>query len=1146
MPLSPWFRTLVLRRQSASEKKLLSRKPFRLLQMEILEDRLAPTITPVPDFPNNAVAFNGDASDNLHLRVVGGQLQFSPDGVVFSADMDPSTAGIQTFTVTSASKISTNVGGTTFIDGMTNGAGTYTAVSDIDIESNIQTQGSDLAFAATDGDIEVAQAAPSVLISTRDIAFGGDPATAASIGNSGDLSMTATNITLGTATNSASLYSQATNPSTPGSITLGVLQDGGIGTGQGFSIPLLPHILTSTATITLNNATVDGGAVTFTSEATNLQVLTDPSASDVQVTAQTAIQGLENLTLDAGVTVATSTSNITLSAGSSIKASSFTATTSATADSEIAPITLLKIGVAVGVDNTSSTINVAGKIDTTGDTFLQSNAVNTLSLFVNAGGNIEGVGAAVAVGVINSTSTATVAPTATLNVGGNLTDQATTLNRKAVTAETTTQDDGKVGIAVAIAYTDDNTNASLGGTATVGGDVLVQSSEVKTSVAGSKALIIPTIFSGVSAVSGVGTDDTGDLILNEQGALTTLVLGKVSTFVTNKSTLAAKVVKLFQSDPGGTPSFQAGAAVAVDMEDNTSTATISPNAVVRATGNVTVDGNINDRPDVFSSSSVAQPTNPNNIGPGSTAFDGSVAVAVGLYTNTAKSYIDTGAAVDAGANLSVTSEALNDYQLSLGLNLFEAGTQTPTHTTSEPGADSVTINPSDIVQVDDGHIAGGTVGDWYKLAGGASIPNLNLTTTDFSNVAVWTDLGPSWEFKSKSVVQNFTTYLDNSFGLDKNLADTWSQATSNNGNAKVAVAGSFTLLTLDQTSNAYIGQGAQINQDNSPTYRTGAQDVFVLATGTNSSVDLGGSVQTPGLAGSNQEFKIKFNQPGGGVEAQQASVGAALVVIQYTDDDEATINSGVHLYADSLDVDAETAVGNIDAIISGGSSDNFGFIGVFSVVTVDDTTLAQIANGATITIGNADVVQTFAKPGLVPALTTAAIQSNALPGTPGTDSDGNPTNTINASLVVQAHDATDVFALTGGIMAAQNAGVGAAANLALITRDTEAFIGDPDGTNAAQAAILRDLGRQGDRRRFEKHGDCLARCHWLPPRSRTANPNRTRVACRTLPRPRGGRRYPHGVGISGDASFSTLRADDTTSAFSIHNTVVVTGPSLEC
>ena len=121
------------------------------------------------------------------------------------------------------------------------------------------------------------------------------------------------------------------------------------------------------------------------------------------------------------------------------------------------------------------------------------------------------------------------------------------------------------------------------------------------------------------------------------------------------------------------------------------------------------------------------------------------------------------------------------------------------------------------------------------------------------------------------------------------------------------------------------------------------------------------------------------------------------------------------------DVDAETAVGNIDGSFPGGSSDNFGFIGVFSVVTVDDTTLAQIANGATDHHRHCRRRANLRQTRPVPALTTSAIQSNALPGTPGTDNDGNPTNTINASLVVQAHDATDVFALTGGIMAAQNA-----------------------------------------------------------------------------------------------------------------------------
>ena len=1141
MPLPLWLRSFAKQLDNPKRQKVGSHRPRHSLRLELMEERLAPTITPAPNFAGNAVVFNGAPTDTLHLEVVGGLLKWSSDGVNFNSDLDPGTPGVQAFTVNSASQITSNLFGTLFIQGMTGGAGTYTASSsNIEIDNSIFAEGSNLAFVAsgTGENIVVAPASTPVVISTRDIAIGGNPATAPSIGNSGDLLMTATNITLGTATNSAALYSQATNPFTPGSITLAVLQDGGIGTGQGFSFPLLPHVLTSTATITLNNATVVGGAVTFTSETTNLQVLTAAPTSNVPTSVQTAIIGLENLTLIAGVTVSTSTSTITLGAASSIKASSFTATTSATADAEIAPIAI-KLGVAVGVDNTTSTINVAGKIDTTGDTFLQSNAVNTLSLFVNAGGNIKGAGAAVAVGVINSTSTATVAPTAILHVGGDLTDQATTLNQKGVTAISTTQDDGKVGVAAAIAYTDDTTSATLGGTATVGGDVLVQSSEVKTSVAGSKAVIIPTIFSGVTATAGVGTDDTGDLILNLQGALTTTVLGKLGAFVTSKSTFIASLAKKLESEPGGTPSFQAAAAVAVDMEDNSSTATISPHAVVRATGNIAVDGNINDRPGVSASSTVAQPTNPNNTGTGTTAFDGSVAVAVGLYTNTAKSYIDTGAAVDAGANLSVTSEALNDFQLAFGLNIYQAGTQTPTHTTSEPGADSVTINPGDIVQVDNGHTAGGTVGDWYKLAGGASIPNLNLTTTDFSDIGVWTDLGPGWQFKSKSVVQNFTTYLDNSFGLDKNLADTWSQATSTNGTAKVAVAGSLTLLNLGQTSNAYIGQGAQVNQNASPTYRTGAQDVFVLATGTNSSVNLGGSVQTPGLAGSNQELQISVAKPGAGVSAAQASVGAAVVVIQYTDDDEATINSGVHLYADSLDVDAETAVSNIGALISGGSSDNFGFIGVFSWVTVDDTTIAQIANAATITIGNADVVQTFPKStGLVPALTTVAIQSNALPGTPGTDADGNTTNTINASLVVQAHNATDVFALSGGIMAAQNAGVGAAANVSLITRDTEAFIGDPDGTNAAQDSDTVTSG--GNVIVDAKNTGTVGTLSLAAAKVADSAPQPNASGLQNAPSAQGQSGGSYGIGISGDASFNQI--NDTTLAY-IHN-VAVSAPAL--
>src|SRR5262249_31043983 len=108
----------------------------------------------------------------------------------------------------------------------------------------------------------------------------------------------------------------------------------------------------------------------------------------------------------------------------------------------------------------------------------------------------------------------------------------------------------------------------------------------------------------------------------------------------------------------------------------------------------------------------------------------------------------------------------------------------------------------------------------------------------------------------------------------------------------------------------------------------------------------------------------------------------------------------------------------------------------------------QVAAGSHLTIGSANVVETFpASAGPVPALTTSAIQSNALPGTAGTDPSGNPTNTVAASMVVQAHDAFDLFNLAGGITAADNAGVGASVSYDSVTRDTEAFVGDP--SNAA-------------------------------------------------------------------------------------------------
>ena len=544
---------------------------------------------------------------------------------------------------------------------------------------------------------------------------------------------------------------------------------------------------------------------------------------------------------------------------------------------------------------------------------------------------------------------------------------------------------------------------------------------------------------------------------------------------------------------------------------------------MRVAGDLTVDANTNDRPNVIASSGVNQPSSDNGGGgsgtPSSFDFDGSAALAYGDYTNTATSTISSGAIVDVGQKLAVTSEALNDFQFTYGVNLYTALSQEPTFKTDQPGADDVTLNPNDIVEVEPGFAGTGNVGDWYQYLGG-TLPNVNLTTQNYSNLNLWNHLHSGWENVALNFLQNFNTYLDNSFGADNNLFDTWSQATSNNGDTPVAVAGSLTCEILNQTSNASIGTGVQINQDTDSTYRTGTQSVFVLATGTNSSLNAGGSVQTPGLSGSNKQLQIGVNAPGAGVQASNASVGAAFVLVLYTDNVTATISSGVNLFANSLDVDAETAVFNFSIMISGGTSNNFGFVGVLSVVDLNDTTLAQIASGATIDVGSNDVVEPLptTPANTIPAFTTDAILANELPGTTGTDSSGNPTDTVSASTIVQAHDLLDLFNYAGGIMAGTNSGVGASVGVNTVTRDTEAYIGDPStSAGNGSVAVLHSGGPVIVDAQNNGQVDTGAL-----------------AASKVAPGSSAGSNSSYGVGISGDVSYDQVT--DTTLAY-LHNAV---------
>src|SRR5690606_20876940 len=139
----------------------------------------------------------------------------------------------------------------------------------------------------------------------------------------------------------------------------------------------------------------------------------------------------------------------------------------------------------------------------------------------------------------------------------------------------------------------------------------------------------------------------------------------------------------------------------------------------------------------------------------------------------------------------------------------------------------------------------------------------------------------------------------------------------------------ITMLNLDHTATAEIAGGAQINQD--MALRSGAQAVTVEATSVNEAFHLGGNISLPGLQGSKKSFKIDTGalKPGVGTESSEGAIGATVMVFDYDNTVSATIGDGVTLYADSLEVDAETLAFSIAVGASGGSSDNFGFNGVF-------------------------------------------------------------------------------------------------------------------------------------------------------------------------------------------------------------------------
>ena len=803
-----------------------------------------------------------------------------------------------------------------------------------------------------------------------------------------------------------------------------------------------------TASIDIGAATINAGTVTITTKIDSSSTLSVPENATFFeefgfTVAETLVDFFENISLFVGIANTKLTSTIDIRDNASITASgNFTARSEGIAEAYSRPLSFL-LGVAVGVINSTVTTTIAGDITANnGDVDIGATNKNISSVFADVGG-VKGVAGAVAVSVINSTTTAEVTETANLTVGDDLFVTAENTDASLVKTRSVTGDNGVVGVAVSISVENNVTSAILDGTVRVADDITVVAKQNETSVDVLKLFIIPSTSSGVSASAGVGKNDTGDVLDDQTQRATGAIFAKLG------GAFKSLIKKDVDSESKGTKDssfngFDFGAAVAIIDDKNTVTARIGDGSVtanradIEAGGDINVVSNLQDRPKSSASSNVKNETGSNKTAEGKATskakFGGSISTIVGSYSNTARSLISGDANVDSKGRITLDSDAINkfDWTKIAGINIV-TGAMKALESDYESSDGLISeIKQGDIVKVTGSHNAGGDQGSFYEYVGspynddggGAGV---DLSQEDYTDTSRWSDLGNGALNAGLAVLSGITKMLNSTLGI-KSVFDSWSQSRSEG--QKLSLSGSVTVNFLDYNSRSKILNGALVNQEdldsNAVSNRTGNQHVELSADTINHNVNLIGQIKTPGLESDNRpgtwKLEAKPFDKGKfidvGVKDSDKAIGIAVGIYYMRGEASAIIEDGVTLDADSLEVDADNETIGVTLGASGGSSKKFAFNGVGIGFTVENDTTAQIAEGATVNIGSGSV----------------------------SDSDGG-----SRSVFVDANDNTYLATFAGSVATGEATGIGASVAVNIVDRDTEALIGRQRDDNTAAA-----------------------------------------------------------------------------------------------
>ncbi|MBQ0721029.1 MAG: LEPR-XLL domain-containing protein [Gammaproteobacteria bacterium] len=836
-------------------------------------------------------------------------------------------------------------------------------------------------------------------------------------------------------------------------------------TGFGFA-----NVDYNEASVTINGAHLYGATVSVSAEAEADHFFENNSHWALEQLVKGADQllsAIDQFSLIAGVAISTSKANVVIGSAAVIEAEEFAAQSSANATAESEPLSWL-FGGALSIANTESTLTVDGSITTTiGDLLLSAIGETQVKAVADVAGDDKkitiggqekvlpgkGVAAAVAVSVINANVSIVVGESATLISGSDVRLVANAIDRNYTNAKSTAGKNGKVGLAIAVSVENTDVTTSLDGTVDAEGFVLVSATHSAKDIGKD---------GGVAAEAGIGSasdpvdaDDNAkksvqsylaesssvaaENLLGESAAK--FVDGAASVFFLWQDLKAAQEdspegEKKSTSKSQATSKFSIGAALALMIDNNNVSAHIGDDVLsnnartadIEADGGVIVTASIASSPKISASSSV-DGSNGDSASSTKSGFAGSLATAVGLYTNTAESYIGLDAEVDAGAGLKVSADTTNeiDWYEVWGIDLITFFKDDSATFNMETGAnlDHATLETGNTVDVklNDADVIEASLQDQisrYEYLG-VTDPDFDLTSTDFDDEDLWLSLGSPNESTAKEVwgaiAQRITDIAEAKEGekltlktLGLELKPFASETKATAAGQKTGVAGSVMVLSVDHEAIAEIRGGALINQDQAIQNLATEQAVVVESSSISQTINAVGDVL------SNPLGKTKTAN----------GVGLSVGVYLLENTSKALIGEGVSLYADSLEVDAanDTLLATLGK--AGGLSGNVGVNGTVVVNIIDNQTHAQIANGSNIVVGSGAVDDTDANGG---------------------------------SVFVDATDTTFLLSAAGSIAGGDKAGVGGSVAINVTTRDTQAVVGDFDGVNSTD---LLNLSADGD------------------------------------------------------------------------------------